>query len=327
MAYDPEVVRAAQQRLEARRTAAATAATELRTRLCARIPRLPELERELAATLPAITDIILAGGSEDELRAVQEKNQALQAEMAALLHAAGCEADNFEPRYTCPLCEDTGYADGRMCECYRRLLKEEACKRLSALSAMKLTDFDSLDPDYYDATVDPKMGISPRQRMLDNIAYCRSYAANFSPTADSLLLQGSTGTGKTHLCLAMARVVAEAGFGVVYGSVQPLLRRLESEHFGRTEGNSQAELTGCDLLVLDDLGMEFDSPFYRACIYDILNARLLEGRPTVISTNLSFSAIRERYGDQIASRIMGGFVPLICTGKDIRQLKRMRTMG
>ena len=83
----------------------------------------------------------------------------------------------------------------------------------------------------------------------------------------------------------------------------------------------------CDLLILDDLGMEFDSPFYRACIYNLLNARLLEGRPTIISTNMTFANIQERYGDQIASRLVGGFEVLLCVGKDIRQLLRRRSMG
>lgn len=326
MAYDPQVVKAARQRLEQRRTDAANNAAALRARLSEQYPRLREIEQELTAALPEITRIILSGGDTAELDAVQSKNMALQQEMATLLHSAGYDADNFEPRYVCPVCEDTGYVEGRLCDCYRRLLKEEACKRLSALSAMKLTDFESMDLEYYDAAVDPKMGISPRQKMQEIITYCRSYATRFTPAADSLLLQGSTGTGKTHLCLAIARTVAEQGYGVVYGSVQPLLRRMESEHFGRSEGDSEQELIGCDLLVLDDLGMEFDSPFYRACIYNILNARLLEGRPTIISTNLSFTAIKERYGDQIASRIVGGFVPLVCVGKDIRQLMRMRSM-
>ena len=192
---------------------------------------------------------------------------------------------------------------------------------------MRLTDFGSMRLDYYDAEVDPKLGVSPRQHMTDVITYCREYTENFSTGCDSLLLQGATGIGKTHLCLAIARGVTERGFGVVYGSVQPLLRQLEAEHFGRSQGDSEAQLTGCDLLVLDDLGMEFDTPFGRSCIYNILNARLLEGKPTVVSTNLSFTALRERYGDQIASRISGGFVPLLCVGKDIRQIIRRQSMG
>lgn len=327
MAYDEQVTAAARQRLEQRLTAALEQADRLHTEACARFPRLTEIEQELSATLPELTRIILDGGSPEALEALQQHNLALQAEMTDILHKAGYPADNFEPQYTCPRCRDTGYRDGQLCDCYRQLLREEACRRLSALSAMKLTDFDTLDPELYDPRPDPKLGTSPRQRMLDVIAYCRTYAEHFSPNAPNLLLQGSTGTGKTHLSLAIAKRVTEQGYAVTYGSIQPLLRRMESEHFGRSEGNTEEQLVRCDLLILDDLGMEFDSPFYRACIYNLLNARLLEGRPTIISTNMTFANIQERYGDQIASRLVGGFEVLLCVGKDIRQLLRRRSMG
>ena len=327
MAYDEKVVRAARQRLEKRRRDAETAAAALKERMCNQLPRLREIEREKAAAIPELTHAILSGNVDGAVERIQQKNLELQQEMAQILHANGCCFDSFEPRYTCAKCGDTGYANGVVCDCYRRLLQEEACNALSGLSAMRLTDFGSMRLDYYDNVVDPKLGVSPREHMADIIAYCRDYTANFATTADSLLLQGATGIGKTHLCLAIARGVTEQGFGVVYGSVQPLIRRLEAEHFGREQGNSEDQLISCDLLVLDDLGMEFDTPFSRACLYNILNARLLEGRPTVVSTNLSISAMKERYGDQIASRISGGFVPLLCVGNDIRQLIRRQSLG
>ena len=328
MAYDEKVVRAAKQRLEKRRREAETSTAALRERMCNDIPRLREIEREKAAAIPELTHAILSGNVDGEVERIQQKNLQLQQEMADILHANGCAFDSFEPRYTCAKCGDTGYVNGVVCDCYRRLLQEEACNALSGLSAMRLTDFGSLRLDYYDnSTVDPKMGVTPREQMKTVIDYCRDYTAAFAPNSDSLLLQGATGIGKTHLCLAIARGVTEQGFGVVYGSVQPLVRRLEAEHFGREQGNSEDQLISCDLLVLDDLGMEFDTPFSRACIYNILNARLLEGRPTVVSTNLSISAMKERYGDQIASRISGGFVPLFCVGNDIRQIIRRQSLG
>lgn len=327
MAYDPQVVQAARERLEKRRRDAVATAAALRERLCEQIPRLREIEQLKAAAIPQITHAILSGENPAAIEAIRQQNLALQEEMAHLLHQAGCEADNFEPRYVCPLCQDTGYAGGQVCTCYRQLLQEEACRRLCSLSAVKLTDFDSLRMDYYDAAYDPALGSSPREQMQAVVAYCRDYTADFSPASGSLLLQGPTGTGKTHLSLAIARSVAEKGYGVVYGSAGTLLRRLEQEHFGKAEGDSEEQMIRCDLLVLDDLGMEFDTPFTRASIYNILNARLLEGRPTVISTNLGSAALQSRYGDQIASRIQGGFEPLLCVGKDIRQLIRRQSMG
>ena len=326
MAYHESVVRAARERLERRRREAESEAARLRETLCGQYPRAREIEREKTTAIPELTHAILSRDPEAVTR-IQEKNLALQQELAEILHKAGYDRDNFEPRHTCTRCGDTGYVGGAVCDCYRRLLKEEACRHLSGLSAMRLTDFSSMRLDYYDDVVDPKLGVSPRRHMTDIIAYCRDYTTHFTPHSDSLLLQGATGIGKTHLCLAIARGVTEQGHGVVYGSVQPLIRQLEAEHFGRAQGDSENQLVSCDLLVLDDLGMEFDTPFSRACLYNVLNARLLEGKPTVVSTNLSFNALRERYGDQIASRISGGFVPLLCVGKDIRQLIRRQTMG
>ena len=80
-------------------------------------------------------------------------------------------------------------------------------------------------------------------------------------------------------------------------------------------------LESCDLLTLDDLGTEFGSAFYTSCLYNIINTRMLSRLPTVISTNLTQAQLQERYGDQIASRITGTFVPLVFAGRDIRQLK------
>ena len=58
-----------------------------------------------------------------------------------------------------------------------------------------------------------------------------------------------------------------------------------------------------------------------AALYALLNERLMAGKPTVISTNLTISEIRERYSPQIASRIQGNFRLLPFVGQDIRILK------
>ena len=325
MAYDPQVVQAARERLEQRRQQATDNAAALRTRLYTQFPRIKEIEQELTTALPEVTRAILAG-DDSAVEHIRQNNLRLQSELADILLVAGYKQTNLEPQYTCPLCEDTGYANGKVCSCYQQLLREEACRRLSGLSSMKLTDFDEMSLSYYSDKVDARLGVSPREQMQGIIQYCRDYSQAFTPNAPSLLLSGSTGTGKTHLSLAIAKRVTEQGYQVVYGSIQPLLRKLESEHFGRAEGDSETQLIDCDLLILDDLGMEFDSTFTRACLYNILNARLLEDKPTIISTNLSYTAIAERYGDQIASRIIGGFEPLLCVGEDIRQLIRLRKM-
>ena len=86
-------------------------------------------------------------------------------------------------------------------------------------------------------------------------------------------------------------------------------------------------MVDCDLLVLDDVGTEFSSPFYVSSLYNLINTRMLEGRATILSTNLNQNQLRERYGDPIASRVTGTFLPLLFLGKDIRQQKRLEKLG
>lgn len=53
---------------------------------------------------------------------------------------------------------------------------------------------------------------------------------------------------------------------------------------------------------------------------------MLEGRTIILSTNLNQNQLKERYGDQITSRITGTFVPLLFMGRDIRQQKRQEKL-
>ncbi len=329
VAYTREIYDEAMAELERRRNLAHAEAAALRERAIAREPRLREIENALAGASFRVARAVLDGGDVDaEVERIKEENLALQAEMAALLHAQGETAGDFEPVYVCPRCHDTGYAGGKPCACLEQLLRDAACRRLSRTSHMTLTRFEDLDLAYYPDEPDPRTGISPRERMRGVLDYCRCYARDFVPGAQSLLLRGPTGTGKTHVSLAIARAAAEKGCSVVYGPAQPLLRRLENEHFGRASGDSAEALEACDLLILDDLGTEYASPFTVSCVYNIINGRMLAGRSTVVSTNLSQQEMLDRYGEQTTSRITGTFQPLFFSGQDIRQLKlRERIQG
>ena len=80
----------------------------------------------------------------------------------------------------------------------------------------------------------------------------------------------------------------------------------------------------CDLLILDDLGSEFTSPFVQAALYELINTRLIEGKRTVISSNLNLEGVRQRYSPQVASRLEGEYLLMAFFGQDIRLLKKQR---
>ena len=271
---------------------------------------------------PQVAQAVLNGGDPTEtVRRIERDNLAAQEELRQILAAAGEKARDFSPQYTCPLCGDTGYVGREMCSCFRALLADGAGKQLSRITGMKPARFEEMDLRYYSDLPDAERGESPREHMADVLDYCRCYGENFHAQAESLLLFGTTGTGKTHTALSIARLAAERGFSVVYGPVQQLLHRVEREHFGRAEGDAEDTMIACDLLILDDLGTELTTPFYTATLYNIINGRLVRGAPTIISTNLLPADWPGRYGEQIASRVLGTYQPLLFVGRDIRQVK------
>ena len=61
--------------------------------------------------------------------------------------------------------------------------------------------------------------------------------------------------------------------------------------------------------------------FATAALYTLLNDRILENKPMVVSTNLNMDELGRRYSPQIASRLQGSFLLLTFVGEDIRILK------
>lgn len=181
MGYSREIYDAAMAELESRRTRAGAEAAARRETLLRRRPRLREIEQEMAHSALRVTRAVLDGGDVTAaVEAIKNDNLALQAEMAEILAEEGVPYPNLEPQYTCPVCADTGYAGGKICACLRTLLKEESCRRLSRMTAMKLTTFEEMDLAYYPDTPDPATGVTPRKRMEQVLAYCRQYASTCS---------------------------------------------------------------------------------------------------------------------------------------------------
>ncbi len=317
MHYSDQVYKAAEAAMTGRRRKAEREAEERRREFFLAYPRAREIETTLSKTAVLTARAVLGGGNvREKLTELKTANQTLQKELSHILESAGCPGDHLEIRYTCSKCGDTGYIDGRMCPCLKRLLREEAYKELNAITPLSLSSFEAFSLSYYPENVQQSM-----ERIFLN---CRRYAETFSMDSPNLIMMGNTGLGKTHLSLAIAAVVTQNGYGVVYGSVNNLVSKLEKEHFGRDEDNGTLEsLLTCDLLILDDLGTEFRTAFSTAELYNIVNTRQMAKRPTIISTNLTMKELEAAYSSRFTSRIIADYVRCLFQGEDIRQKKRM----
>ncbi|MDL2234262.1 ATP-binding protein, partial [Ruminococcaceae bacterium OttesenSCG-928-L11] len=324
MGYPKQVHEAAWSKLTQRRDAARSRAVAHRQEIHKAIPEIALLERKMAATAAGITKAVIAAPAESEalIAKLGRENSALQREREALLTEAGYPADYLEEKFACSKCRDTGYVGVAMCSCLDTLLKAEALEFLSSGARGENCTFDAFRLDYYPDRPVEASGVVPRKRMGEIFQFCRQYAEHFTLGADSLLFLGQTGLGKTHLSLAIAQQVTELGFGVLYASAQQLMDRLEAERFSRQPDSRSSfnenmnVVLSSDLLILDDLGAEFTTSFTTSALYNIVNTRMLEHKPVIISSNLDLSAIEDRYGQRMASRLLCEYKVIKFFGKD-----------
>lgn len=331
MGYPKQVYDQAWQVMDTRARAARERAAARREQALRATPEIAAIEREMAVGATGITKAVVTNPQRagELIEELAKQNLALQERRAELLKLHGFPPDYLAEQFGCPLCKDQGYVGTRMCGCLKSLLESEAYARLSAAAPVSQCTFENFSLEYYPAADQP--GGAPRARMGEILAYCRRYADGFSPDTESLLLLGKTGLGKTHLSLAIAATVTRRGFGVVYTPVQNLMDTLESTKFSYDSGKKEeyadhvrAAIT-CDLLVLDDLGTEFATQFSQSALYNIINSRQVENRPTIISTNLELAEIEQKYTQRMVSRLAGSYKVLKFTGKDIRFIKK--TLG
>ena len=329
MALDGRILRRAMDLLEEDRRNRETHTAELRQQLYARDPFLAGLDTQIRSAAAEILDVALRRG-EDPVAAMeqlQEQNLHMQEERRSRILRLGYPENCLDDLPACPRCGDRGYVGREPCDCLMRLYREEQRKELSKLLDLQGESFASFQLKYYDDMKDPDTGISPRQHMHLVLMACRRYAETFDGKGSNLFLSGGPGLGKTFLSACIASAVSEKGWSVVYETAVNLCARYEAIRFSNRGDPEEAEqdvrrYLQCDLLILDDLGMERENAFTVSVIYEVINARLRSGKSTVISSNLSVEEVSSRYNAQIASRLAGEYENLKFYGRDIRRLKK-----
>lgn len=282
-----------------------------------KVPQICEINTALFNTGKELVRLIGSHAPDVSTKIEQMRSYNLQAQKMArdILVECGLPADYLDIHYHCPKCSDTGYCSGVVCDCLRQVYGRLAADEFNKNSQVSLSTFDTFDLTYYSGEAYDTMA-----RILN---FTKKYAESFPDDPRSIFMTGRTGLGKTHLSLAIADKVLKNGYSVVYDSAINILRKIEKEHFGRSSDAETIEtVLNTELLILDDLGTEYETPFYKSTIYNIINTRLNSRRPTIISTNLDFVGIRNHYEERIVSRIASAYVCLEFKGEDVRLQKR-----
>lgn len=290
------------------------------------IPELSAIDLALRETGVKIFGAALAGkdGLKERMERLQQENEELQNIRGDILESHGYPRDYTRVHYECTLCDDTGFTKAsngtELCSCLRRALVLAGYETSGIGPLLAIQTFDSFSLDYYREPGD-------RERMRRILEEAMELAASFDgETPRNVVMFGGTGLGKTHLSTAIARAVIDRGFDVVYDTAQNIFSAFEREQFDRAsldpdEPKPTQRFFDCDLLILDDLGAEVTNSFTVSCLYNLLNTRLNHRHSVILSTNLDFPRIRERYGERISSRLLGEYIPFAFAGRDVRMEK------
>lgn len=317
-----ELYQEAMRAVALRRQTARANAEDARAAAEAAVPALRHAEEEVRVRGVRCA---LAGASGKDRTAAAAALAKAKQDLTALLASSGRPADALEPHFTCKKCQDTGTFEGHTCICVHKLMQKFRREEIESLSSLSISSFDTMELRYYPNTMDDKLGEPVRSYMGSLLAELRAYAEEFDRSSESLMLFGNAGLGKTHAALAIAGIVLEKDFDVIYVSSPDFFSKLEALHFGADPGGEEETLlqtaAGADLLILDDLGTEFNSSFFLSTLYSLLNNRLGAHLPTIVTTNITDGALLEKlYTEKISSRL-SAFVPCLFAGQDIRSQK------
>lgn len=136
------------------------------------------------------------------------------------------------------------------------------------------------------------------------------YANNFKTNLDlgtSLVLCGSTGLGKTHLsCALINKLIEQDLTKCIYAKAFDVLREVKDTYnkFCKyTFSDIQEKYTKTDLLVIDEVGVQFGSDTEKQILFEIINDRYENLKPTILVTNLSLGNLKEFVGDRVVDRM------------------------
>ena len=159
---------------------------------------------------------------------------------------------------------------------------------------------------FKDRTLDSYVAQTSGQQKA--LAFAKEYAENFDQvikTGRSAIFVGKVGTGKTHLAVGIALSIMQQQRSPVFVTVQRLIRRVKDSW--RTKEETESEVINAfaspDLLILDEVGVQFGSEFEKQILFDVLNERYEKLKPSILLSNIPSEQLSDYLGERVTDRL------------------------
>jgi DNA replication protein DnaC len=128
---------------------------------------------------------------------------------------------------------------------------------------------------------------------------------------------GKPGSGKTHLACAIGNaVMRDHGAAVLFCTVFDVIQRIKSTYSDKdqSERTVMRSFAEADLLILDEVGVQFGTDYEKVIITDLINRRYNDMRPTLILSNLDEVELGAYLGERVMDRMFEGGGGVIAFG-------------
>ncbi len=184
------------------------------------------------------------------------------------------------------------------CTCRLKDLESQRTQTLRSLSNLQAVARFTFDSFSAEGT-----GLLPPDRQSNlHDAYERALAFARVPRG-WLLLRGGYGCGKTHLAAAIANAIVARGEPVLFVTVPDLLDHLRAAYAPTAPQRYDErfeQVRTAPLLILDDLGTEYATPWALEKLFQLLNYRYMAQLPTVVTTNHDLDELDPRLRSRMA---------------------------
>lgn len=333
---DGAIYRETKREYDLKRQLAIDKAKRYKNEIYEKYPILASIENEInLIAIKSAKEILI---SDEITKQVEQENLALKLKKLEKkydkeLKNIGITREEFEPKFECEKCKDTGIIVERnnysVCNCFSQAMINETYKQVN-INKLDEENFDTFDLGFYSKIPNKeKYGID--KSPMENIENIRNIALDFSKNIDNsnqknLLFAGKTGLGKTFLANCIANEVIKSGRTVVYQTAPVLMDKVSEYKFSYNKSGAEKEqynkIFDVDLLIIDDLGTETMNNNKFTELFNIINTRLLKNKKMLISTNLSLKELYKEYDERVMSRIIGSFTICKFVGEDIRVKKK-----
>lgn len=142
---------------------------------------------------------------------------------------------------------------------------------------------------------------------------CKAYAAKWAERrkqGGGLVMCGQPGTGKNHLALAIAKhVITEHQHSALFTTALRISRAFKStwgKSAERTEYDVIHAYTAPDLLIIDEVGVQFGSESEKLILFEVINTRYEQMKPTILISNLTLEELTAFVGERVIDRMNDG---------------------